>query len=177
LVAVYQTGRTTLKLDYPSTVRLLIEAMLQSAPFLYHWELGPAAPLLEGKLVRLGPYEVASRLSYFMWGSMPDQALLDAAGANQLANELQLWINGTEDAAAHVIGTGDGCIANGTGPSARPGMAASGDRPGGRWCVVHPPRRPAQSPFPSVRPWFRREDHTGTPGTPRLTERVAWKAH
>jgi hypothetical protein len=30
-------------------------------------------------------------------------------------NELQLWINGTEDAAAHVIGTGDGCIANGTG--------------------------------------------------------------
>jgi Protein of unknown function (DUF1592)/Protein of unknown function (DUF1588)/Protein of unknown function (DUF1595)/Protein of unknown function (DUF1585)/Protein of unknown function (DUF1587) len=85
LVALYQAGRTTVKLDYPGAVRLLIEAMLQSAPFLYHWELGPAAPLLEGKLVRLGPYEVASRLSYFLWGSMPDQALFDAAKANQLA--------------------------------------------------------------------------------------------
>jgi hypothetical protein len=84
LMALYQNGRANEGLDVTGGVRLLIEAMLQSGAFLYHWELGPQAPQLEGSQVRLGSYEVASRLSYFIWGSMPDAALLAAAAADKL---------------------------------------------------------------------------------------------
>lgn len=90
LLALYQDGRMAGGLDFTGGIRLVIEAMLQSPGFLYHWELGPQTPELEGKLVRLGPYEVASRVSYFLWGSMPDDSLLAAAAANQLRTEDQV---------------------------------------------------------------------------------------
>ena len=35
-------------------------------------------------MIRLGSYQVASRLSYFAWGSMPDDALLASAAAGEL---------------------------------------------------------------------------------------------
>ena len=84
LMALYQTGRSTLMLDYAGGIKLLVETMLQAPGFVYRWELGPVAPTLEGSVVHLGPYEVASRLSYFLWRSMPDQALFDAAAAGKL---------------------------------------------------------------------------------------------
>jgi hypothetical protein len=90
LMALYQAGRTTVMLDYTAAIRMLIEGMLQSAPFLYHWELGPSSAILEGNVARLGPYEIASRLSYFIWRSMPDQALFDAAAANKLATDADI---------------------------------------------------------------------------------------
>lgn len=90
LLAVYQSGRAEEGLDFNGGIRSLIEAMLQSAPFLYHWELGPQPAQLEAGLVRLGPYELASRLSYFLWGSMPDQELFTAAAQNQLSSETDL---------------------------------------------------------------------------------------
>jgi len=64
--------------------------VLQSAPFLYHWELGPQQARVEGGWVRLGPYELASRLSYFLWSSMPDADLLAAAGQGKLSTEAEL---------------------------------------------------------------------------------------
>ncbi|HEY1537604.1 MAG TPA: DUF1592 domain-containing protein [Polyangiaceae bacterium] len=85
LMALYQVGRTTLTLDYPGGIKLLIETMLQAPGFVYRWELGPVTPTLEGTVVHLAPYEVASRLSYFLWQTMPDQALFDAAAAGKLA--------------------------------------------------------------------------------------------
>lgn len=90
LTGLYQQVRTSEQLDFNGGIRAVIEAMLQSAAFLYHWELGPQAPTLEGDLVRLGPYEIASRLSYFLWASMPDDTLLAAAAANQLSTEDQI---------------------------------------------------------------------------------------
>ena len=90
LTGLYQQVRTSEQLDFNGGIRAVIEAMLQSAAFLYHWELGPQAPTLEGDLVRLGPYEIASRLSYFLWVSMPDDTLLAAAAANQLSTEDQI---------------------------------------------------------------------------------------
>ncbi|MGZ6093706.1 MAG: DUF1592 domain-containing protein [Polyangiales bacterium] len=56
--------------------KLVITAMLQSPHFLYRPELG--APSESGK-VELGSYELASELSYFLWGSMPDDALFAKA--------------------------------------------------------------------------------------------------
>jgi hypothetical protein len=40
--------------------------------------------------VRLNPYEVASRLSYFLWASMPDDKLFETARTNALATEKQI---------------------------------------------------------------------------------------
>jgi len=85
LTALYTTGRTTLNLAFADAIGLLIEAILQAPQFLYHWEAAPTDPLIhEGEVIHLGPYQIASRLSYFVWGSMPDDALLAAAAAGQL---------------------------------------------------------------------------------------------
>jgi hypothetical protein len=70
--------------DLATSVSLLLQAFLQSPHFLYRVELG--IPGEQGSAaVRLGGHEMASRLSYFLWGSMPDQALLDAAAAGELS--------------------------------------------------------------------------------------------
>ena len=85
LNALYQTARTTLMLDFNGAIGVLVEAMLQSPGFLYHWEMDPGPALRDGAVVQLGNYQVASRLSYYLWGSMPDAALFAAAAAGQLA--------------------------------------------------------------------------------------------
>jgi hypothetical protein len=90
LMALYTAGRSTLMLGYPGAIRLVVEGMLQSPAFLYHWELGYGKPTVEAKVVKLGPYETASRLSYFIWGSMPDAMLFDAAAGNKLGTPAEL---------------------------------------------------------------------------------------
>jgi hypothetical protein len=90
LMQLYREGRTGLMADHAGAIRLLVEGMLQSPAFLYHWESGPGAPALEGKLVRLGPYQNASQLSYFLWGTMPDAALFEAAAAGKLGTQAEL---------------------------------------------------------------------------------------
>lgn len=59
-------------------VALALQAMLVSPHFLFHVErdLYPADP---SKIHRISDVELASRLSYFLWSSMPDDELLDAA--------------------------------------------------------------------------------------------------
>lgn len=62
-------------------VRLLVQGMLQSPFFLYRTELSDAV----GEAgMPLGGYEVASRLSYLLWNTMPDAALFEAARAGEL---------------------------------------------------------------------------------------------
>jgi hypothetical protein len=90
LMELYNNGRTGLGLNYAGAIQLLIEGMLQSPAFLYHWELGNALPSVEGKVVRLNHYEIASRLSYLIWGSMPDPMLFDAAKANALGSAAEV---------------------------------------------------------------------------------------
>jgi hypothetical protein len=90
LLEVYQFGRSAEAAgDFLGGIRLVIEAMLQSPLFLYRWEVSP--PLAGGgPLVPLGPYEMASRLSYGFWTSMPDEALFAAAARNELSTPEQL---------------------------------------------------------------------------------------
>jgi hypothetical protein len=85
LTNLYNTGRSTLSLDFNGAIGLLVEAMLQSPQFLYHWELDAGPTKKDGAVVQLGNYQVASRLSYFLWGTMPDAALFQAAAAGQLS--------------------------------------------------------------------------------------------
>jgi len=84
LSALFKTARTDMMLDFNESIRVLVEAMVQSPEFLYRWELGNSAPTLEGNVAKLTPYEVASRLSYFFWRSMPDKTLFDAAAQGTL---------------------------------------------------------------------------------------------
>lgn len=58
----------------------LIQAFLQAPQFLYRVE--PETDGEPGELRRLDGFELASRLSYFLWQSTPDDALLDAAAGS-----------------------------------------------------------------------------------------------
>ena len=71
-------------------IRVVLTAMLQTPAFLYRWEQGTATPHLAGQVIQLGPYELASRLSYFLWSSAPDDALLNAAAAGKLDGDAGL---------------------------------------------------------------------------------------
>lgn len=62
---------------FAGAVELTLQAMLQSPQFLYRDEQA-LAPVPMPK-VTLGAWEVASRLSYFLWATAPDAELLDAA--------------------------------------------------------------------------------------------------
>lgn len=68
--------------DFADGMSLAIQGMLVSPHFLYRTEIGE--PQGDGTWV-LTPFEVASALSYTFWGTMPDEALLEAAAAGQLA--------------------------------------------------------------------------------------------
>ncbi len=61
----------------------VVEAMLQSPQFLYRVE-APISTTKDGRVL-LGPYEMASRLSYFLWGTLPDDELFLAAKENRLS--------------------------------------------------------------------------------------------
>jgi hypothetical protein len=62
--------------------QLIVRAFLLSPTFLTRAEI---AEQPEGAYLALNGYEVASRLSYMIWGSMPDDALFAAAAANALS--------------------------------------------------------------------------------------------
>jgi len=60
-------------------------AMLASAKFLYRVEL-PPANAKPGSIYRLSSTELASRLSFFLWSSIPDEELLAAAEEGKLSD-------------------------------------------------------------------------------------------
>jgi len=67
--------------SFNEQIVLAIEAMLVSPKFLFRIEQdpGPKNQTVTAGNYRLNDYELASRLSYFMWSSMPDDELLHAA--------------------------------------------------------------------------------------------------
>ena len=68
-------------------VRLALEAILASPDFLYRIEQDgkPAPSASVPNAERIGDFELASRLSYFLWASMPDDELFEAAKAGSLS--------------------------------------------------------------------------------------------
>ena len=63
-------------------VGLTVRAMLASAAFLYRTELDPNPASLEPHA--LSAYELASRLSYLGWSTMPDPTLFDLAASGEI---------------------------------------------------------------------------------------------
>ena len=73
----------------PEAAGYVVRAMLQSPQFLYRLE-AQTPPAGGGNARALDSYEIASRLSYLIWGSAPDQMLLDAAAKSELVMPDQL---------------------------------------------------------------------------------------
>jgi len=69
--------------DFYQGAEFGIAALLQAPSFLYRPVLGEPDPEDAAKR-RCTGYELASRLSFFLWNSTPDDALLDAAEAGEL---------------------------------------------------------------------------------------------
>jgi hypothetical protein len=69
---------------YAHGVELMLRGMLQAPRFLYRVELG-TAEAVGPTAVKLSGYELAARLSYGLWSTAPDDALLAAASGGMLA--------------------------------------------------------------------------------------------
>ena len=69
--------------DFYVGAGMVVAALLQDPEFLYRIERGTPVPGRKG-LYRLTDHEVGTRLSYFIWGSTPDDELLDLADRRQL---------------------------------------------------------------------------------------------
>src|SRR5262249_26436664 len=87
LLTFYERGRR--EGDFDHGIQNALEAMLVSPDFLFRVERDPqtAAP---GAVFRLSDFELASRLSFFLWSSIPDDELLNLAEQGQLKNPLFL---------------------------------------------------------------------------------------
>lgn len=87
--------------SFEAGIQLAVEAVLVSPHFLFRWELDPtgkaarapvagdgkepAVAAVQTSVVReLNDHEIASRLSYFLWSSMPDDLLFDLAAKGEL---------------------------------------------------------------------------------------------
>ncbi|MEM6993467.1 MAG: DUF1592 domain-containing protein, partial [Myxococcota bacterium] len=75
--------------DYPDAVRVVVTALLQDPEFLFRIEIGEPVDG-DDTLRRLGDVELASRLSFLLWGLGPDDALLDDAEAGELSTAEQI---------------------------------------------------------------------------------------
>lgn len=70
--------------DYRAAAQLTLSAMLQSPQFLYRPEPTTSTT---GTLEPVESYALATRLSFFLWASTPDDALLAAASSGALSSE------------------------------------------------------------------------------------------
>jgi len=73
--------------DFYTAVGLMLRSMLQDPEFLYRIETG--TPTGDPGVLRLSGYEIATRLSYLLVGSAPDDRLLDLAKADSLTQPEQ----------------------------------------------------------------------------------------
>jgi hypothetical protein len=77
--------------NFEEGIQLAVQAVLVSPYFLFRWELDPTADQSE-PVRSLSGYELASRLSYFLWSSMPDDELFALAEKGQLRQSATLEV-------------------------------------------------------------------------------------
>lgn len=81
LLKVFDLGRQN-DLSYTASVRLMFKAILVSPQFLF---ITPAEEIKrDGEIVPLDDYQLASRLSYLLWATMPDDELMALADKGKL---------------------------------------------------------------------------------------------
>jgi hypothetical protein len=75
--------------DFATGVEWFLTGVLQSPDFLYQFAKAIAGEM-NGQFLRLPGFELASRLSFFIWDSSPDDQLYAAAAANELDDPAKL---------------------------------------------------------------------------------------
>ena len=83
LLAFYRAGRTAD--GFEAGIRMAIERLLVDPEFLFRIERDPEG-IAPGAPYRLADLELASRLSFFLWSSIPDDELLDVAAGGRLSD-------------------------------------------------------------------------------------------
>lgn len=81
LLPFYTAGRK--EADFERGIQRGLERLLVSPQFLFRIERDPAG-IAPGTAYRISDLELASRLSFFLWSSIPDDELLDAAASGRL---------------------------------------------------------------------------------------------
>jgi hypothetical protein len=81
-IAYYHTLREKNELSHEEAIRDSVVGVLMAPDFLYRIDLAPAGTAPAAR--PLSSYALASRLSYFLWSSMPDQELMTHAVAGDL---------------------------------------------------------------------------------------------
>lgn len=88
LRGVYLDARA--ELGFTDAMEVLAATVLQAPAMIYLEELGTPVEGAPDTLRRLTDHELASRLSYFLWDTMPDDALRQAADAGALSTDAGL---------------------------------------------------------------------------------------
>jgi hypothetical protein len=88
LMRLYNQERA--KNGFEPGIRLALQAILSNPRFLIRIEQTPSAPLAPGGIYRISDADLASRLSFFLWGTLPDSALSRAAVQSTLRSAVGL---------------------------------------------------------------------------------------
>ena len=87
LLRFYEAGRA--ERGFEGGIQKAVERLLVAPEFLFRVERDPV-DIAAGAAYRLRDVELASRLSFFLWSGIPDEALLDAAEAGRLSEPDEL---------------------------------------------------------------------------------------
>ncbi|MBI4475251.1 MAG: DUF1592 domain-containing protein [Acidobacteria bacterium] len=87
LMVFYEQGRK--KGGFEAGIRTALQAILTSPDFLFKLE-PPPSTVKPGQSYRVGDVALASRLSYFLWGTLPDDELTTAATQGRLKDPVVL---------------------------------------------------------------------------------------
>jgi hypothetical protein len=82
------TGAMGMGFDGPTAIQQVVTTMLASPMFLFRIEYDPDPTSTTPH--QLDPYELASRLSYLHWSTMPDKALFDLAASGDISKDATL---------------------------------------------------------------------------------------
>jgi hypothetical protein len=88
LMTFYTDGRKSG--DFDAGVRRALTAVLAHPDFLFRADDETTANLAPGTIYRIDDLSLASRLSFFLWSSLPDDQLLEVAGAGKLHDPQEL---------------------------------------------------------------------------------------
>jgi hypothetical protein len=82
IMRFYESGRASKESGgFDSGIRTALQRILASPQFIFRIERDPAP----GPARHIGDYELASRLSFFLWSTIPDDRLLQLAGSGKLS--------------------------------------------------------------------------------------------
>src|SRR4029079_7710045 len=87
LMKFYENGRVAG--DFDQGIQFALSRVLASPKFIYRIETEPAAPKA-GQAFRLSDLDLASRLSFFLWRTIPDDELLTVASQGRLKDPVVL---------------------------------------------------------------------------------------